>query len=169
MKANYFFPLLFLFASIASTSSQAHDNDAFDCSGLDALRIANTNLLSATVVPASEGLPEHCRVLGFVLPAINFEILLPTSNWNNKFYMAGCWMFCGNLGMGSNFIHGSNPALNRGYATSTMDTGHYGENGFDGKWAYYNPQAEIDFGYRAVHETARVTKGNYLGTPYLSA
>jgi feruloyl esterase len=28
----------------------------------------------------------------------------------------------------------------------------------DARWAYHDRQAEIDWGYRAVHETARVTK-----------
>lgn len=39
-----------------------------------------------------------------------------------------------------------------------MDTGHWGASLFDGRWAHNNRQAEIDFGHRAVHETARVTK-----------
>jgi feruloyl esterase len=38
---------------------------------LAGLRIENTNLLSAAVVPARDGLPEHCRVLGYVRPAIS--------------------------------------------------------------------------------------------------
>jgi feruloyl esterase len=74
--------------SAASVSGQPVS--AEPCATLADLRVADTNLLSATIVPASEDLPEHCRVLGYVRPAINFEIRLPVSGWNEKFYMAGC-------------------------------------------------------------------------------
>src|SRR5262245_23714289 len=45
-----------------------------DCGALANLKIENTNLLSAAIVPAGGGLPEYCRVLGYVRPAINFEV-----------------------------------------------------------------------------------------------
>ncbi len=47
------------------------------CAALSNLRIEDANLLSAAVVPATADLAEHCRVLGYVRPAINFEIRLP--------------------------------------------------------------------------------------------
>ena len=148
--------LLFSAFSISSTSGQSLP--VKPCSDLADLRVEDTNLLSATVVPASDGLPEYCRVLGYVRPAVNFEIRLPTADWNGKFYMAGCWGFCGTLVAAPDFILGINSGLQRGYAASTMDTGHWGEDLFDARWAYHNRQAEVDFGYRAMHETARVTK-----------
>lgn len=133
-----------------------HDR-ALDCPGLADLRIEDTNLLSATVVPASDELPAYCRVLGYVRPAINFEIRLPTADWNGKFYMAGCGGWCGGSGSpgGANSVI---PGLKRDYAVSTMDGGHWGEDLFDGRWAYHDRRAEIDWAHRAVHETARVTK-----------
>lgn len=152
-----FLSLSLLVYSAEGASGQSMSSEA--CASLADLRIDDTNLLSATVVPANEDLPEYCRVLGYVRPAINFEIRLPTSGWNEKFYMAGCWAFCGSLeAVPPDYIHGMNPALKRGYAVSTMDTGHWGATLFDGRWAYHNPQAEVDYAYRAVHETAQVTK-----------
>jgi len=59
------------------------------CGALANLRIEDTNLLSATLVPAAGDVPGYCRVLGSVRPAINFEIRLPTKTWNGKLYMAG--------------------------------------------------------------------------------
>ena len=50
---------------------------AQDCAALANLKINNTNLLSAVEVPADGDLPAYCRVLGYVRPAINFEIKLP--------------------------------------------------------------------------------------------
>src|SRR5271166_3453946 len=70
---------------------------AQDCAALANLKIENTNLLSATRVAASGDLPAYCRVLGYVRPAINFEVRLPLQNWNGKLYMAGCGGFCGTL------------------------------------------------------------------------
>jgi len=141
------------------TRSMANRNAAPEtCSALADLRIEDTNLLSATVVPAAGDVPEYCRVLGYVRPAINFEIRLPTSNWNGKFYMAGCGGCCGKLRSDSDFILDIKRALRRQYAVSMTDGGHWGENIFDTRWGYHNRLAEIDDGYRAVHETARVTK-----------
>src|SRR3954469_1105954 len=70
---------------------------AQDCAALANLKIDNTNLLSATEVPAAGDLPAYCRVLGYVRPAINFEIKLPLQAWNGKFYTVGCGGFCGTL------------------------------------------------------------------------
>ena len=67
------------------------------CESLASLKIDNVNLLSSATVSAAADLPAHCRVLGYVRPAINFEIRLPVQNWNGKFYMAGCGGFCGTL------------------------------------------------------------------------
>ena len=135
------------------------------CELLEDLYVRDTNLLSAAIVPADGELPEFCRLLGYVRPAINFEIRLPTSNWNGKFYMAGCGGYCGSL---ARAVANTTPGLRRHYAVSGMDSGHWGEDLFDGRWAYHDRQAEIDYGYRAVHETARVTKaviGAFYGRP----
>ena len=129
------------------------------CEILEDVKIEDTNMLSSVVVPTDGDFPEYCRVLGYVRPAINFEIRLPTSDWNGKFYMTGCGGFCGKLeSENPGFINAINFGLKRNYAVSTTDSGHWGENDVDGRWAYNNPIAEINFAYRSVHETARVTK-----------
>ena len=139
------------------------------CADLAGLRIENTNLLSSTVVPAGNDLPEYCRVLGYVLPAINFEIRLPARGWNGKFLMVGCGGFCGAVDSEQSApVHSINYGLRRGYAASTMDSGHWGTSGGDGRWAWNNRLAEIDWAERAVTETARVTKvviGAFYGRP----
>ena len=139
-----------------------------DCGALSNLKIENTNLLSATEVPAAGDLPAYCRVLGFVRPAINFEIRLPLQGWNGKFYMAGCGGFCGALDSDRpGFTNAMNFGLRRNYAVSTMDSGHWGTSVLDGRWAMNNPVAQMDWGQRAVTETARVTKvaiKTYYGT-----
>jgi feruloyl esterase len=129
------------------------------CETLSGLKIENVNLLSATAVPATADLPAHCRVLGYVRPAINFEIRLPAQNWNGKFYMAGCGGFCGTLDSDrAGFTNAMNYGLRRNYAVATTDAGHWGTSVGDGRWAYNNRVAEIDWGSRAVTEIARVSK-----------
>jgi feruloyl esterase len=126
---------------------------------LEDLKIKDTHILSASIVTDDSDLPKYCRVTGYVLPAINFEIRLPLEQWNGKFYMTGCGGFCGSVNSDSkNFYLGMNYGLKRNYAISTMDAGHWGESFTDGQWAMNNRIAEIDWAYRAVHETARVSK-----------
>ncbi len=129
------------------------------CELLEDLKIEDTHILSASVVTDDSDLPNYCRVTGYVLPAVNFEIRLPLEQWNGKFYMTGCGGFCGSVNSDSKtFYLGMNYGLERHYAVSTMDSGHWGESFTDGRWAMNNRIAEIDWAYRAVHETARVSK-----------
>jgi pimeloyl-ACP methyl ester carboxylesterase len=147
----------------------AHAENPLACESLTGLKIDNVNLLSATKVAATTDLPSHCRVLGYVRPAINFDIRLPAQNWNGKFFMAGCGGFCGTLDSDrTGFTNAMNYGLRRKYAVSTMDSGHWGLSVLDGRWAYNNRIAEIDWGSRAVTETAKVTKAiirTFYGEP----
>ena len=132
---------------------------AADCADITNLKINETNLLSAATVAAKAPLPEYCRVLGYVRPAINFEIRLPTKDWNGKFLMAGCGGFCGVLDSDNmTFTNGANVGLMRNYATLSMDSGHWGASVADGRWAYNNLVGKFDWGQRAVTTTARVGK-----------
>ena len=63
-------------------------------------------------------------------------------------------------------------ALSRGYATSSTDTGHTGGGA---SWALGHPEKVIDFGWRAMHETAVASKAiieNFYGgarsSPYFN-
>src|SRR5262249_60474190 len=56
------------------------------CANVASLATAETAIVSARVVPAADGVPEHCRVTGLIQPEIRFELNLP-ANWNRRFYM----------------------------------------------------------------------------------
>ena len=128
-------------SSFAATPSKA----AQDCSSLASLKVENTNLLSASEVPASGDLPAYCRVLGYVRPAINFEIRLPLHGWNGKLYLVGCGVYCGTLNTEApGFFNAMNYGLRRNYVVSTSDTGHWGSNVLDARWAMNNPVALMD-------------------------
>lgn len=113
-------------------------------------------------------LPGHCRVEGYVAPAVRFLITLPAQErWNGDIILNGCDAFCGLIDEDatvSGLIHG--------YATITTDGGHINRPWFDGTWGYNNRQAEIDFGYEANHLGAQVVKAvaaAYYGRKHSSA
>ncbi len=139
---------------------------AADCNSLQALNLNGTRLTHVAQQPAGsfnpelgeavEKLPAFCRVSGVIAPtadsAIRFEVWLPESGWNNRFLGVGNGGFAGTIdyrALGSN--------LRRGYATAATDTGHEG-SGTDASWAYRHPEKVVDFGYRAIHETALAAK-----------
>jgi hypothetical protein len=126
----------------------------------------DVTLISAKMVAATKTVPEHCEILGNISPKVGFAVELPT-NWNGKFYMVGNGVFAGNIEYGAMEI-----GLSMGYATASTDTGHdarldpFGSLG--ASFAYDNPQAEIDYAYRAVHVTAETAKAiieAYYGSP----
>jgi feruloyl esterase len=148
-----------LAATWCLTEASASAEDRTGCDDLFRQKIENVNLHSSASVPAQADLPAYCRVLGVVRPAINFEVRLPMADWNGKFYMAGCGGFCGMLQSDlPGFANAMNFGLRRHYAVSTMDSGHWGSTAMDGRWAFHNRVAEADFAWRAVTETARVTR-----------
>lgn len=109
---------------------------------------APTQVTEARVVEAAGDVPAYCRVEGYVIPQVGIEVWLPASNWNGKFLKIGCGAFCGSTGPSLDWL--CKGPLRKGYACIASDMGHR-SSGFDGKWAFNNPQAEIDYGYRAAH------------------
>ncbi|MEO8257471.1 MAG: tannase/feruloyl esterase family alpha/beta hydrolase [Acidobacteriota bacterium] len=140
------------------------------CESLTGLKLADTTITSASVVPegpppargsggggAARGggvpaanLPAHCRVQLVLKPTsdslINMELWLPTQNWNGKFMGVGNGGFAGSI---QGLTNEMPQALRLGYATAGTDTGHQ-EPG--GNWAIGHPEKMIDFGYRSTHE-----------------
>lgn len=153
-----------LLGVLAGTPAQAQQSGGA-CAALSDLKVMNTPrasatyILSASEVRAAEGLPAYCRVRGYVLPSINFEIRLPLAGWNGRFYMAGCGGYCGDVDADRpGLANGIDFALRRSYAVAATDSGHWGTSVVDGRWAYDNRRAEIDWAERAVNETTTVGK-----------
>jgi len=122
--------------------------DGPGCLALTSATVPDTTISSAAIVPAAGVLPEHCLVLGHITgTAINFALRLPTTAWNGNLYQEGGGGLVG-------YIPAGLMGLARGYATVGTDTGHVGSPPiplFDASWALNNPQAQTDFGFRAVH------------------
>ena len=136
------------------------------CEGLASLSLANTTINTALSVPAGPftapdgttfpSLPAFCRVAGSIRPTadsdIQFEVWMPSSGWNGKFAGADNGGFAGSINYGK-----IGDALNHGYAAASTDTGHHAGSlgAVDASWALGHPEKVVDFGYRAIHETAQ--------------
>ena len=116
------------------------------------LRDAPTTIIAAAVQPAAADLPPYCRVVGVVAPQVQFELRLPLTAWNGKFLMQGCGGMCGIINM-----EACEDALIRGYAVVNTNMGHVGHAGTT-SWATNDYAPKIDFGYRATHVVAVVSK-----------
>jgi Tannase and feruloyl esterase len=172
--------LSLMVASCAALAAQAQSSDP--CADLANLKIDHVEITKAASVPAglivpppypdvpsSGPLPAHCRVDGVINRrkgvdgeefGITFALALPAKDaWNGDFMMQGG-------GGGNGFVaypmgaanSGDKPALARGFAVATTDTGHKAKTGpFD--FAFMrDQQAYLDFAYLANAEVAGVAK-----------
>jgi pimeloyl-ACP methyl ester carboxylesterase len=125
--------------------------------------------------PIPVAIPPYCRVDGVMDPrtgldgkpyAIGFEIALP-DNWNGRFLFQGGGGLNGYilLPLGSQAA-GDNPALARGFAVVTTDTGHKGAV-FDASFMK-DQLASLDFAYIAIGRVTVLSKeiiAQYYGQP----
>ncbi|MGH9784558.1 MAG: tannase/feruloyl esterase family alpha/beta hydrolase, partial [Terriglobia bacterium] len=112
----------------------------------------NLTITSARLREAAGSTPAYCYVKGTISPAIQYHVQLPLpENWNGRFLKWGDGGKDGDLDF-------ANVRLAQGYAVANSNMGH--DNGSEpgGSFGFNNRQAEIDFGYRAVHLTANAGK-----------
>ncbi len=167
-------------ASCAAGVARAQSTTS--CGNLVNLRIDGVEITNASPIPAgttvppmfpgapSTGpLPAHCRVDGVINRrkgaegeefGIGFALALPEKNaWNGDFMMQGGGGGNGVLSypMGASYA-GESPALVRGFAVASTDTGHKAKTGpFDFSFVR-DQQAYLDFAYLANAEVAGVAK-----------
>jgi hypothetical protein len=116
------------------------------------LEDAPAQILDTVVVEADGPTPSYCRVQGYVMPQVRFEIRLPISNWNGKLLEVGDFGWGGEM-----ILFFCSGPLRKGYACIASDMGHTGASRL-ALWARNNVQAQVDFGYRATHVTALIGK-----------
>jgi feruloyl esterase len=111
--------------------------------------------------------PAHCEVRGISRPSldseITFEVWLPLTGWNGKYRQNGNGGFAGIINRA-----GLVDPLRRGYVVAATDNGHDATKTPQGTFAVGHPEKVIDFGYRAVHDTAQQAKAiatAFYGTP----
>lgn len=159
---------LMLAASGLASAQQPVDAGAAEaCTRMSKLDLSRARVVSARWV--AQGSPislwagasptpvprAFCRVSVQAEPArgsaIGIEVWLPqAADWNGKYLQVGNGGFAGQVPVPGLFEH-----LQRGYAVAGTDGGHRAPDGMDASWALGQPQRVVDFGWRAVRETAR--------------
>lgn len=144
---------------------------AATCDSLSALKLSSTTITAAHAVDAGgfkppqgagaarlfQGLPAFCRVEGVIAPTedshIEFEVWLPLeSAWNGRYVGVGNGGFAGSISYAQ-----LGQGVAAGYAVSSTDTGHKA-GATDGQWALGHFEKIVDYGHRAIHETAVQSK-----------
>ena len=152
---------------------------AVSCASLTALKVPGfeVSIKQAAVVPAGPvvtspfeaavkgPLPAYCRADGVIDErvghdgkpyAIGFAVAMP-ENWNGRFLMQGGGGLNGNVALPLGGVAaGDTPALARGFAVVTTDTGHKGAV-FDTSFLA-DQEAALNFLYQAVGKVAQVGK-----------
>ena len=137
-------------ASPAASGGASADPDRAACEAL--LTLPNLSITQARLVDADGDTPRYCYVRGTIPPGIVYHVQLPLpESWNGRFLKYGDGTKDGDLDYADH-------RLAQGYAVANSNMGH--DSGSEpGAWfAFDNAQAEIDFGYRAVHLTANAGK-----------
>lgn len=166
------------FCITAIAEAQASDS----CTDLTGLKLSTVEITKAEMVPAGTTipapypgassigpLPAHCRVDGVIHRrkgvggeefGIGFAVALPqASAWNGDFMMQGGGGGNGIVSYpaGANYA-GDEPALSRGFAVASTDTGHKAKTGaFDFSFMR-DQQAYLNFAFLANAEVAGVAK-----------
>ena len=173
--------LLLSLLFVAAGAAQAQgDVKAGDCASLArfqvpgmSISITRAEALAAGTAVSPGGppgapalsLPAHCRVEGVIdrregvggkTYGIGFAVALP-DNWSGRFLFQGGGGLNGSVGLpvGASAA-GDTPALARGYAVVTTDSGHKGSV-FDGSF-FEDQQASLDFYYVAIGRVTQLAK-----------
>ena len=150
---GYVFSLLML---VLASPLMAQNRSAVSPSGERAacealLDLDTLTITRAALSPATVTTPEHCYVRGLIAGRITFHVQLPLpGDWNGRLVNIGDGGKDGDLDYG-------NRRVAQGYAVANSNTGH-DVGAQPGSTFADDRQAQIDFGYRAVHLTANASK-----------
>jgi hypothetical protein len=127
---------------------------------LDLTRYTDAKVTMKSAVVASASSQNYCTVTLTVAPANTVIMTLPLSGWSQRYVQSGCGGECGNVQAtrAPSVSSGCAIVTDGSIAVAGTDMGHQGGGSPNGSWAANNPQAQIDFAYRAQHVTAQVAK-----------
>ena len=121
---------------------------------------ASTTIVSATPVSASAntlGDYAGCEVNGLIAPQIQFQLMLPTQNYQGKYLQLGCGGYCGTDALSAPAAsHGCVPVTTGQFAEATDNEGHLGAV-FSGAFAA-DQNLRVDFGFASEHALAVAAK-----------
>jgi hypothetical protein len=137
------------------------------CADIKALDLSRGEAGPARIDSAelvAEGSQQFCTVKGYVAPAVNFVVRLPTSGWTQRYLQLGCGGYCGGATLTSGSVDrqssGCTAYEDKEMVVASSDLGHRRSGTFfpDGVWAVENPETIVDFAYAGNHKTALVMK-----------
>lgn len=156
----------FLLATMALAGNSA---SAASCESLTGLSLPGTTITMAQPEAAGAFTPPKsaagtrpvrvgfCRVGGTIRPTgdseIQFELWLPQDGWTGRYESVGNGGFAGSIPFGAMVR-----PLTAGSAVAGTDDGHSTPVNTRAEWGLGHPEKVIDFGYRAVHLTAAMSK-----------
>jgi feruloyl esterase len=150
---------------LATAAGQSGDCAALVSRAFGDARVISAHAGSYPQAGSHADSPAFCEVQGVASPVpgshVGFAVWLPSpSNWSGRLHMVG------NGAYGSNLYYAQLAArVSRGDVAVATDTGHTGSKLTFGK---DNPEAIVDWGHRAVHETVLAAKSivkAYYGQP----
>ncbi|MBL8269407.1 tannase/feruloyl esterase family alpha/beta hydrolase [Steroidobacter sp.] len=106
---------------------------------------APLSVLSAKLIAAKDGTGEYCAVNGYIQPQIQFEVRLPSKNWNGRYFQVGCGGFCGVIN-----INNCADALAANFVVAAHNMGHVGLVVKDPIWGS-DPSLREDYAGRSTH------------------
>jgi len=166
-----------LFVSAAAVGFAQAPNRCGDLSKIQIpgakIEITRAEVVAAGPAPAGRGglagpkLPAHCRLNGILdrrtgpdgkTYGIRFAVAMP-ENWTGQYLQQGGGGLNGTVAEPTGAqAAGESPALARGFAVATSDTGHQSSGGaFDGSFMQ-DQQAALDFEFVAIGRLAVVAK-----------
>lgn len=167
-KASFLKPCLPAAAVLASVLMHAPSaHAATACESLKDASLPGVTLTAASDQPAGalalpnghkiENLPAFCRVSGRLTPTpdsdIGFELWMPPAEtWNGKTLVVGNGGYVGAIRYDE-----LEPAVRRGYAVISSDSGHADKAGYRNEnlnWGVGHPEKIADWAYRSVHAAA---------------
>jgi len=137
-------------STVVQLSSTVQTLPGAACEAL--LDLRSLTLTSARLVESDTTGVTYCYVKGILSSAIGFHTQLPLPDqWNGRYLTWGDGGKDGDLDF-------ADARVAEGYAVANSNTGH--DNGVEpgSSFGWHNRQAEIDFGYRAVHLTTAAGK-----------
>jgi feruloyl esterase len=135
---------------VAQDTAQPRGVRRISCEAL--IELPNVTVTRALSRAATATTPAHCYIQGMIDSRIRFHMQLPLAeNWNGRLLNIGDGGKDGDLDFADH-------RLSQGYAVANSNTGHDAGAEPRATFAHEDLDALIDFGHRAVHLTAVVSK-----------
>lgn len=149
------------FATLSATTINAAPATGGDCAALASRTPVRVDVVAAEEVASGKyvtpdharyDVPQFCRIQGEANPSrdsqIGFELWMPASAWNGRYYQLGTGGFAGAIPYALMAAE-----LRRGNAVAATDTGHRAD-AYDATWARGHPEKIVDYGWRSLKVTS---------------